>query len=797
MMKLKPWLTFVFSALAFCFILKAQTSTSTLPPTAQGPAIADPNGILFPHNAKSSPSEVVPDSNDMPTIWKGYEVHLAIELGGRSLAETGNRDVYATFVNLQPGVRLMDQSLQMHSVDHTGLLFDDLEESSFGLGGDPNEVVRLRAGKRHWYDFNGSWRRDVNFWDYNLLGNPLNPPTNTPFVPVNVSPALLNLSRKMLDLNLTLRPESALQFVLGYSHYSNAGPSLTTVHEGTEAELNQQWRDISDSYRFGAAWRPIERTRFSYDQFYTHNKSDTNAVLNGAPYSLSNGTPVNLGISFGNNSPCAVPFTGSSVTPTCNLYTGYSNSSPYYTDIPTEQVGFQTSYFRRLHIDGRASYTGAQTQMPNSLETFTGVESSSRRQSTTTGAASVQEITTSADAGVTYEITERLSVDDQFRWHDYRIPSGATFLQSYLFGANALSAVNTFSAASCPPPYTSPRCPQHVSGSAADTTATSYSMFQAQNQKRNTVQLHYELAHNVTAYIGYRFERQDIVVDGTTSALSTYFPTLPNRGGCTAALVNGTCSSSATTISSTGVQINTNGGMIGIAAQPIKSLRLNANVDIDYSDNVFTNIMPRHMQLYRGKALYSPKKWVHLNANARIQEMRNLASGLGNIQHNRSFSFGAVFPLSPRLGIDVNYSYNNLLSNLNICFSETPTPAFATTTPLCPTGYLTTLSFYHDIDHFGSANLVLKPFARTTVTAGYTLSSTNGNNLFLNPLAPLGPAAINYHIPNAAIAIDLARHLTLKAGWNLYDYREKSPPGPVAARNFEANLLSISLRYAM
>ena len=97
-------------------------------------------------------------------------------------------DVYATFVNLQPGVRLLDQSLEMHSTNHNGSLFDDLSESSFGLGGDPNEVVRLRASKHHWYDFTGSWRRDINFWDYNLLGNPLNPPTNTPFIPINVSP---------------------------------------------------------------------------------------------------------------------------------------------------------------------------------------------------------------------------------------------------------------------------------------------------------------------------------------------------------------------------------------------------------------------------------------------------------------------------------------------------------------------------------------------------------------------------------------------------------------------------------
>jgi len=793
-MKLKQ-VALCISGLACCVSLSAQTSTGTQAPVTASQTAADPNATQFPHDSKSPPSEAVPPQTETPTLWKGYETHFAIEIGGRALSSTGNGDVYATFVNLQPGVRLLDQSLEMHSTNHDGLLFDDFSESSFGLGGDPNEVVQLRVSKHHWYDFTGSWRRDINFWDYNLLGNPLNPPSDPQ---VNISPALLDLSRKMMDFNLELLPDSTVHFVVGYSHYNNGGPSLTTVHEGTEAELFQQWHDVSDSYHFGVSWNPVERTRLRYDQFYTRDRSDTNDYLNSFPYSLSNGTPVNLGVTFNSSSPCATPFVGSFVNPSCNLYTGYSDTAPYYTDIPTEQLGFETNYFRRLQITGRASYTGAETHLPNSTETFSGLTTrTGEAQGVQTGAGSVQEITTSADAGVTYDVTERLWIDNQFRWYDYRIPSGASFLQTYLFGRNALVSPNTFPSAACPPPYTAVGCPQHSSSSSADATTTDYSMFQAQNQKRNTFEVHYNLAANVTSYIGYRFERQDIVIDGTTSALATYFPTLPHRGGCTAALVNGECQSSSTAIDAAGVEINNHAGLIGIAATPVRNLRLNGDVEFDYADNVFTNIMPRHMQLYRAKAIYTPKKWLDLNTNVRIQEMRNLADGLGNLQHNRSVSFGAVLPFSTRWGVDVNYTYDNFLSNLNICFSETPVPAFATTTPICPVGYLTALSYYHDIDNFGSANLMVRPFARTTLTAGYTITSTTGGNLLLSPYAPLGPAAITYHVPTAAIAVHVAKRVTLKAGWNLYDYDEKSPPGPVAPRNFRANLISVSLRYVM
>ena len=83
-------------------------------------------------------------------------------------------------MNLGSGLRLFDYTLDMRSLDHNGLLFDNLNFSNFGYGGDPNDVTRLRIDKNKWYDFRVLFRRDKNFWDYNLLANPLNPSTSTP-----------------------------------------------------------------------------------------------------------------------------------------------------------------------------------------------------------------------------------------------------------------------------------------------------------------------------------------------------------------------------------------------------------------------------------------------------------------------------------------------------------------------------------------------------------------------------------------------------------------------------------------
>src|SRR5580704_16860188 len=110
----------------------------------------------------------------------GYNIQQSIEAGYRGSWINGNQDTYDTFENLGSGLRLFDYTLQMRSLDHQGILFDTLTFSNFGYGGDPNDVSRLRIEKNKWYDFRLQFRRDKNFWDYNLFANPLNPASLNP-----------------------------------------------------------------------------------------------------------------------------------------------------------------------------------------------------------------------------------------------------------------------------------------------------------------------------------------------------------------------------------------------------------------------------------------------------------------------------------------------------------------------------------------------------------------------------------------------------------------------------------------
>ena len=96
--------------------------------------------------------------------------------------------MYDTLVNYQSGARILEQSLTMQSLTHEDI-FDTLTLNSFGWGGDPEQAARLRVAKYRWYNFTGSYQHMQNYFDYDLLANPLNPPTAaSPFVPVLNSP---------------------------------------------------------------------------------------------------------------------------------------------------------------------------------------------------------------------------------------------------------------------------------------------------------------------------------------------------------------------------------------------------------------------------------------------------------------------------------------------------------------------------------------------------------------------------------------------------------------------------------
>jgi opacity protein-like surface antigen len=331
--------------------------------------------------------------------------------------------------------------------------------------------------------------------------------------------------------------------------------------------------------------------------------------------------------------------------------------------------------------------------------------------------------------------------------------------------------------------------------------------FLGQKRTSNTFLLEYDFTKRITAHVGYRFERREITQRVDNVQIQTFYPgptaALANRGACAPAIAHpvnpdGTCTV-AVEVADAGedfTQINGSTGLIGFAARTDK-LRASGDVEFFSGDNVFFRITPRHSQDYRFRAGYKAADWINVGAAIRILEARNTSADIGLLQHNRSYGFNAAIAKPDSIwGVDLNYDYNDIFSQTNICFVATPNlnpPGVIN----CGTPFLSGLSVYTNTSNYGSASLIMRPTKRITAGAGYAVTITNGNTLILNPIAPTGPLAFNYHLPTASIAFVLSEKVTFKSGWNYYDYNEKSNPGPTLPRDFRGNMFSLSLRYTM
>src|ERR1700689_2171094 len=376
------------------------------------------------------------DSTESKGIDSGnYNVHQSIEAGYRASEINGNQNTFDSFENLGSGLRLFDYTLEMRSLDHKGFLFDNLSFSNFGYGGDPNDVTRLRIQKNKLYDFRLLFRRDKNFWDYNVSANPLNPtalnppgslttgcfvgpPTaafpqgapafcSSPAVPQNNSLHALDLVRRMQDYDLTLLPNSAVQFRLGYSRNRDEGPSLFTTDGGTLSAFNQANSYTTNSYRVGVDFHVLPRTTLSYDQFLSYyqqnNVISDNPAVNPGNFGFAlgavpgQGTPAGPPVDLGNiwstqtpaeTLPCATPTvlgTTNTATPTCNGYLSYSQVGDPRNFMPTERFRFQSNYFKNFEMSGSVGYSSSDYHFSDLDEVMNGWTARTAVRGTTAG----------------------------------------------------------------------------------------------------------------------------------------------------------------------------------------------------------------------------------------------------------------------------------------------------------------------------------------------------------------------------------------------------------------------------
>ncbi len=707
------------------------------------------SAIVFIVGIFAGPAAMAQDTTPPPSpgdnVRFGYTIHQSIDLGGHIVTQSGSGAMYDTLVNIQSGPRILDSSFQMIAVNPAhALLFDRLSSSSFGYGGDPINGTFMNVSKGRIYKFQGSFRRDRQYFDYDLLANPLIPPTSTPFVPSLDSPHLYNTVRRMTDVNLTLAPLSKISPRFGYFQNINQGPTNSTVHFSADALLIQNWRVSTDVWNAGIDWKPLAQTSVSFDEFITRYKGNTSWQLTGTTYQLSNGTPVSLGVNLSSvwNAPCAAPFNpDGTVNPSCNSYLAYTRSAPTRGLFPSEQFRFQSASIPHVTMNGRFLYMGTTSNLVNYNEFFNGLQGGDTRQSVETGSASARRINVNADYGITWQVTPTIGVSDAFDFWYFRQPATNTFTTTEYAGTSTL----------LPP------------GAATTTTASDY---QALNQKSkvNTALVNWDLAPRARLSLGYRYSSR-VITDAAGDDIN----------------------------------IHADSALFGLVLRPTTQLHLNFNADVMSADNAFTRTSPRKLQHYRMRTTYNPHPWLRLAGTINILATSDNVETVNHFAHNQDFSFSASINPNEKWGIDLNYAYDNIYSRTDMCYASTPPPSDAAQSPaVCQSEKLPYQSngFYNQPTNTGAIGFVFTPVKRLHAAVGYQMSDVNGMAPPINIRQVPGSLRSQYQTPYGKIAFDLAEHWTWKADYNYYGYGEGSPSGPTLPRTFHGNVFTLAVGYA-
>ena len=750
-------------------------------------------------DAQTSASPEAVESGD-------YALQGSFELGYRLVNVNGNEPVYNTFLNYHQGPRLFDQTLSMRSLDNQGVLFDHLFLSSFGWGGDPENATRLRIDKNKWYDFNATFRRDQNFWDYSLLANPLNAPN--PYIHVTDSPHTMHTTRRMYDYNLTLLPQSPVRFRLGYSRDNMEGPAFSTIHEGTDTMLFQNTRTLLDAYQAGVDIKVLPRTNISYDQFLQYYRGDSSWDDRNLGFQLSTGTAVDAGIIYNPTAgqPCSntpTPIFSAGTPPvlrdTCNGYLGYNRFAPLRTSFPVEQLSIESNYIRRLDFSGRASYSSDDMKANTFLEQFAGLITRTGQQAFfVAGNSHAHRVVASVDAGATYHVTDRLRISDTFRFTNFHIPGSSNQVTGSLFGGTSppsmLNPIVPYNPSLCPP-----TCPSHGSSAPPDLSNNLYSRFLGQDSKSNTVEVEYDFTKSFGGHVGYRYGDRTIGETIYAFATELFAPSNPNRGDCATQPLNpdGTCTFSGQTDSGDElIPVHENSALFGVWYRSGSKLRASYDMELMSADNSPTRISPRNLQRYKARVHYKPRDWAVLSASVNVLESRNNVVDVFHREHDRNAGFSLVLNPKPRYGLELGYDYDDIYSTTNICYVLAATPP--TGSVLCSIGapYISANSLYINRVNYGYVNLMFQPVKRVTARLGYNVTSSSGNTTLLTTSpSMLMPLGINFHRPMASVDVAIRDGFTWRTAWNYYDYNEKYLSYPLPSRNFQSNQATLSLLY--
>ena len=771
-----------------------------------------------------TPAAPLPGPEAQISAPQGYAIHQSVDLGGHMSGISGSKAMYDTLVNIQSGPRVLGETFEMHALPgKKNTLVDSLKAIGSGFGGDPNNFAKLDFSKGKIYEFSGMFRRDRQYSDYDLLGNPnittgqsipigpSNAPTGSLAWPqVNHSSVMFNTVRRMTDTNVTLYPLSKVTYRVGYSQNILQGPTLSPSYTiaKNNALLQQYQRNSTDNFTGGIDWKPVQGTKLTFEEEITHFKTGSYFTLNPSGFLVqeADGTPVDLGnwdsqtaygIAGCNKASMinatTILYANSSggkpiIDPACDVVTSYTRSQPTRILTPTEIFRFQSSSIKNVSMNGDIRYTDANMNLPNYYENFQGLDGAARSITYTAKASAKREMV-SADYGFVWQAMKTVSLSDQVDYSNVHQPGSSTFTSLVTLATPTTAGQETINYPG--PLITTIAATGATTISGASTINTPLPADFGQKLLTNNLTGSWEATSRMTLSLTYRY-RTHKISEGLNGADNA--PLAPG------ATNNGT------------VTINENGGIFNAALRPFANWDVNGTVEVLYDDNAFTPVGPRQTKHYRVHTMYKPKPWATVSGAWNDLERHNNTNNTGttpadgplnHVDHSRVYSLGAVLLPNEHYGLDLNYAYSDVYSATNICYlNGSPTPSASgllvpstsqpgavqsATATLCPgvftRGSTTILSDWFARDfmdtptQYISAAVTLSPVKSIHSNVGYRISDVNGTRFFNDARDVNGSLVSKYQSPFVNLAWTVRPGWIWKAEYNYFGYGEGGPSG--------------------
>jgi hypothetical protein len=817
-----------------------------------------------PDAAKTAPSaaEKKPVKAPGETIWHHYQVHQAMELGGRITSVSGSTPMWDTLYNQSAGMRVLNQSLELRSEDKRKTpFFDSLSTNSAGYGGDPIDVTRLYVSKGRIYDFVGSFRRDRNYFDDNQFANSLDPTSYAGHVELVQQPHTLHLYdtvRRNSDAQITLLPLSLVSFRAGFNHNTNEGPTLTTEHGSTTAQVFQWFRNSSDTYSGGVDLRIAKRTTLNYDQFIVVYKGDSSSSLPNATqplYALAANemypvsavttpgvaaTPAvmaTMGMTLYSNTNCGnVAVTGGASTvpssvqanvtngvmsPFCKAATLDNHWVPIRSYFPTEQVRFSSHYWEKFVFNGRVAYSGGSTNLNGYNWTQYGY--SATKPAYTVGTATWNTETLGSvvtgngpggryatnkranlnvDFGFVAELAKNVSLADTYSYVGYRTEG---ILNSQTVSYTLSSLATTLAAE--PSLLTSlpaGGAPVSTVTTGSENPATPGSaqagLPYAQNQQiaQNTLLASFIVSPQFKFSTGWRFKSRQIDYTSYTGF-----------------------------VQSRDMLWHENAGLLGAVLDPSRTVHVNVNFEATASShanpttlsNTFTREAPDISQHLKLRALIKPAKWFNLAATDNSYWAKNNDPLVNHRERNEDASFTAMLKPTETLSFDLSYAYDEVYSVTDSCFQFTaangyPVPYGATNTGTCTafnspvtggTVYLYFNNYYKAPSSFYQASVNYTPTKLILFNGGLRMNAIHGTADYLNPIQTPGSLQSRTLTPYADAEYKIAEQWAWHGNWSYDGYGETGHLNAVMngvtanglpSRNVHGSILTLGVKYA-